>query len=61
MENLYNDGDMNTDLEYLYELLISPIAEYLVPMEPRDKLLIFCMTYEEYFVIMPSLGPWVWV
>ncbi len=61
METFYNDGNMNTALEYVYELLISPIAEYLVPMEPCDKLLLFCMRYEEYCVIMPSLGLWVWV
>jgi len=35
----YDDRDMHKDLEYLHDLLISPIAETLSKMKPEHKLI----------------------
>jgi CHAT domain-containing protein len=40
VKGTYDDESMNEDLEFLYELLISPVAEVLKPMRPEDKLII---------------------
>ena len=36
----YNCDSMNEDLEYLYDVLIRPIAEHLVNMKPEHKLIL---------------------
>ncbi len=40
VKGTYDDESMNEDLEFLHELLISPVAELLKPMRPEDKLII---------------------
>jgi hypothetical protein len=35
----YDDRDMQNDLEYLHDLLISPLAETLSKMKPEHKLI----------------------
>lgn len=35
----YDERDMQKDLEYLHDLLISPIAETLSKMKPEHKLI----------------------
>lgn len=40
VKGTYDDESMNEDLEFLHELLISPVAEFLKPMRPEDKLIV---------------------
>jgi hypothetical protein len=34
------ESDMNASLEWMYEMLISPVEKHLEGMEPEDKLII---------------------
>jgi hypothetical protein len=34
------ESDMNASLEWMYEMLISPVEKHLEGMEPKDKLII---------------------
>jgi hypothetical protein len=38
--NEYSESDVNASLEWMYEMLISPIEKHLEGMEPKDKLII---------------------